>query len=144
MRKKDIGVFFFVAGIVFFVLQILGISLSILDGGSDPEAVFSVGTEITFKSFVSDTWAGILGTCTAIVVFIRRAAKSPEPLLDIVVGMLWVIQLLGMYNKVMSSVPIGSFVMDYILGVLGIVCMVVVCLYDTHLLKKREPGDKND
>lgn len=131
--RRDYGKYMFTAGILLLIIQFLIILFDVFSGTTYANVQFAVVNELTFISFIEQTWASILGVVLLVVIYVRRITKCPEPLMELVGALLWVIQILGLYVEGTSLI---SFVMTYILGILGIFLILATGVYDSALVRK--------
>ena len=134
MKKHDFGLFFFSGGLVLLVIQFLVILFKTLNGTLSLDDSFFV-EEIKLADVISAIWPSLFGTVLLIVLYIRRFIKGKEAMLVLVGGILWVIQLLNLYE---ADYELTNFLLRYILGIIGIVLVFATGLYEAYVIKRYE------
>ncbi len=140
--KKNYGIYFFAGGLLLVTIQLLIFVFGFLN--SDPyttDQVFYVAQDMTFADFLSEYWAGIIGTVLLLVLFVRRLSKGPEAMMVLVGALLWVIQLLSLHN---TELPLSNFITQYFVGILGIIGVAVAGFFDAYLIKSAPPFENDD
>ncbi len=136
MKKHDFGLFFFSGGLVLLVIQFLVILFKTLNGTlSLDDSVFVFVEEIKLADVISTIWPSLFGTVLLLVLYIRRFIKGKEAMLVLVGGILWVIQLLNLYE---ADYELTNFLLRYILGIIGIVLVFATGLYEAYVIKRYE------
>lgn len=133
MKRRDYGKYLFTAGLILFVVQFLIILTNILNGDLYSDEQFVVVQEITFIGVIKEIWSSVLGIVLLIYVYLRRFLKLPDPMLELVGAMLWIIQILSLHTE---GTPLLDFALKYIFGVLGIVCIGLTAVSDSVYLSK--------
>lgn len=136
MKKHDFGLFFFSGGLVLLVIQFLVILFKTLNGTlSLDDSVFVFVEEIKLADVISTIWPSLFGTVLLLVLYIRRFIKGKEAMLVLVGGILWVIQILNLYE---ADYELTNFLLRYILGIIGIVLVFATGLYEAYVIKRYE------
>ncbi|MBQ4569229.1 MAG: hypothetical protein IJA62_04160 [Ruminococcus sp.] len=140
--KKNYGIYFFAGGLLLVTIQLLIFVFGYLN--SDPysvEQIIYVAQESSLGDFLSEYWAGIIGTVLLLVLFVRRLSKGPEAMMVLVGALLWVIQLLSLHS---AEQPLGGFIAQYFVGIAGIVGVAVAGFFDAYLIKSAAPLENDD
>ncbi len=140
--KKNYGIYFFAGGLLLVIIQLLIFVFGYLN--SDPystELVVYVAQDATLGDFLSEYWAGIIGTVLLLALFVRRLSKGPEAMMVLVGALLWVIQLLSMHN---AELPLNSFISQHIVGIIGTIGIAVAGFFDAYLIKSGASADQDD
>ncbi len=139
--RKNRGVYFFSSGLLLLTLQLLMYVFNYINGDNyNPDQIIYVAQEVSLGAFLKLYWAAFLGTIVLMVLFVRRLSKGPEAMMVIVGVLLWVIQILGMYD---SQVLLKDFIFQNIVPILGMACMSVAACYEAYLIKSEAPKDDN-
>ncbi len=139
MRRHDYGLFLFSGGLILLVIQFLIILFNAINGTSPlDEMVFVYVEKVTFTDVISAIWSSLLGTVLLTVLYIRRFMKGREAILVLVGALLWVIQIMALYD---SSYDLAKFLLHYIIGIVGIVLIVATALCEAYYIKRIESSD---
>ncbi|MBQ8000252.1 MAG: hypothetical protein IJ298_03435 [Ruminococcus sp.] len=142
MKRHDYGLYAFSAGLILLVIQFLIITFNALNGTTPfTDDVFVYAEQITFIDVISSIWACLAGTVLLVVLFIRRFIKGHEAMLVLVGALLWVIQMFNMYE---STYELKSFLLHYIIGIIGIFLIIVTGFYEAYYIKRIESPDNNE
>lgn len=136
--KKHYSLLTFAGGLLLLVIQLLALVFKFVTGDDyDTEIVFAVAKDNSLEAFISEFWSGVIGSIMLIVLFIRRISKGPEAMLTLVGVLLWVIQILSMYESQMLS----SFILSYLIGIIGVILVGIAALYDAYVTKSKSSDD---
>lgn len=142
MKKRDINKYIYVGGLALLIIQLLIIIYNVINGDLYTEEIITFSEELTFVSFISQTWAGILGTLLLCYLLFKRFKKGPDPFLEMAGALLWVIQILSFYSKGMNVI---NFCIAYIIGIFGTLIVLVIGFLDFVNSKKQiDDSDDND
>lgn len=134
--KRNYSLYFLGIGMVAFVIQMLIIGFGYLDNNQlSTLEQFVVVEETTFKTIISDIWAGVIGTLLLMILFVRRMLKGPEAMLVLVCVMLWIVQILKLRTPDMGLTDV---VLKYIVGVIGLVFTTVAAFRDAYIIKNND------
>ena len=140
MKRHDYGLYFFSASLIVLVIQLLVILFKTMNGTlSLDENVFVFVEEIKLADVLSTLWPSLLGTLLLIVLYIRRFIKGNEAMLVLVGGIMWVIQILSLYEQ---NYDLKAFILRYILAIIGIVLVFATGLYEAYVIKRYESTEK--
>lgn len=140
MKRHDYGLYFFSASLIVLVIQLLVILFKTMNGTlSLDENVFVFVEEIKLADVLSTLWPSLLGTLLLIVLYIRRFIKGNEAMLVLVGGIMWVIQILNLYEQ---NYDLKAFILRYILAIIGIVLVFATGLYEAYVIKRYESTEK--
>ncbi|MBQ4105642.1 MAG: hypothetical protein IJC86_04560 [Clostridia bacterium] len=137
--KRDYSKVFFSVGLLLLVAQLLIIIFNIINGTADADVQFAVEEKITFLSFIHDTWGSLLGTIMLVVLFMRRINNILDPLLTLAGGLLWIVQIISLYD---SGAELLSFLLRYIIGILGILLIFITAYRDFRMTKSTDKKDE--
>ena len=139
MKRHDYGLYFFSAGPIVLVIQFLIILFNAVNGTlSLDENVFVFAEEIKIADVLSTVWSSLLGTVLLIALYIRRFIKGNEAMLVLVGGILWVIQIISLYE---SGYELKAFILHYILGIIGVALVFATGLYEAYVIKRYESSE---
>ena len=134
--KRNYSLYFLGIGMVAFVIQMLIIGFGYLDNNQlSTLEQFAVVEETTFKTIISEIWAGVIGTLLLMILFVRRMLKGPEAMLVLVCVMLWIVQILKLRTPDMGLTDV---VLKYIVGVIGLVFTTVAAFRDAYIIKNND------
>lgn len=140
MKRRDYGLYFFSAGLIILVVQFLVILFKALNGTlSLDENVFVFVEDIKLSDVLTTVWTSFAGTVLLIAMYIRRFIKGKEAMLVLVGGIMWLVQILTLYEP---SYDLKAFIFRYILGIIGIVLIFATGLYEAYVIKRYETSDK--
>ncbi len=139
MKRHDYGLYFFSVGLIVLVIQFLIILFNAVNGTlSLDENVFVFAEEIKIADVLSTVWSSLLGTVLLIALYIRRFIKGNETMLVLVGGILWVIQIISLYE---SGYELKAFILHYILGIIGVALVFATGLYEAYVIKRYESSE---
>lgn len=139
MKRHDYGLYFFSAGLIVLVIQFLIILFNAVNGTlSLDENVFVFAEEIKIADVLLTVWSSLLGTVLLIALYIRRFIKGNEAMLVLVGGILWVIQIISLYE---SGYELKVFILHYILGIIGVALVFATGLYEAYVIKRYESSE---
>lgn len=139
MKRHDYGLYFFSVGLIVLVIQFLIILFNAVNGTlSLDENVFVFAEEIKIADVLSTVWSSLLGTVLLIALYIRRFIKGNEAMLVLVGGILWVIQIISLYE---SGYELKAFILHYILGIIGVALVFATGLYEAYVIKRYESSE---
>ncbi len=142
MKKPDINKYVYLGGFALLIIQLLIIIYNVINGDLYTEEIITFSEKLTFVTFISQTWAGILGILLLSYLFFRRFKKGPDPFLEMAGALLWVIQILSFYSAGMNVI---NFCIAYIIGIVGTLAVLIAGFLDfVNLKREKDNSDDND
>ncbi|MDO5124242.1 MAG: hypothetical protein Q4D44_06210 [Eubacteriales bacterium] len=124
----------YAVGLMALVIQLLLLINNVISGTLYTQEIITSGTKLTFWGFLGTTWYGILGIVLLIAMFVLRLKKGQDIFLELSSVFLWVVQIISLYSK---GMPLHSFLLEYLVGIIGIVILLVTEVFDFIVAKKK-------